>query len=455
MLDKWEMKLDSFKNVLKGINVKGRDGNTRTEYEEDDLLDIETCKSLTTRNGFGKRIVNLYTGDMTREWFTVKGDVEGLIASKLNNLRAHTKIRKALRWSLGIGGSVVFMGIKDGNKPDKPVNKNNIKDIEFLKVFDRSNIWPYKIYDDKDGNYGQVEIYSIQNAGMSAPLVVHETRLLIFDGEDVTDDQKVSNDGWGYSIFQSIYPAVQDLEIAYEFVLRTIQEFRKSILKIDGLYDLLAGGQENELMTRINMLDATSCILNRELIDRNREEFDFKTASLTGLADLVDKEELKFTAITGVPATIFFGRSPQGLTSSNKGNERTYYDKVAVMQVDYMTEPLSRLIEYVMLSKEGPFKGKVLDNWEIIYVSLWQQTQEELVESRYKQMQTDVGYVEKCGLNPNIIIQSRFGGDEYSYETDLSLGGDTDIEDKPDKETKEEPDNTTEDEPDTVTDKIE
>ena len=212
-------------------------------------------------------------------------------------------------------------------------------------------MYPYSKYTDKnDPRYGMIEVWRVQNAGMPEAQYIHETRLMIFDGEDVSDNQRVSNQGWGYSMFQSIYPALRDLTVTYDYVLRAIQEFRKSILKMDNVFDLLTNKKEDELIARLNILDATSSFLNRELIDKETEEFEYKSASLSGLADLVTKKELHYAAVAGAPLTFLYGQSPQGLTSSHKGEERIYYDKISVMQEDMLTDPLNRLVEYIMIS---------------------------------------------------------------------------------------------------------
>jgi hypothetical protein len=74
-----------------------------------------------------------------------------------------------------------------------------------------------------------------------------------------------------------------------------------------------------------------------------------------------------------------------------------------------------------MLSKEGPTKGKVLDDWSLEFNPLWQPTEQETVEMRNKQAETDKIYIEQQVLTPEEVTLSRFGGDEYSIETSVDL----------------------------------
>ena len=131
--------------------------------------------------------------------------------------------------------------------------------------------------------------------------------------------------------------------------------------------------------------------------------------------------ELRYSAVTGIPLTFLLGQSPQGLNATGKGEERIYYDMISVRQENKMRKPLNKLIEYIQLAKEGSTKGKIIDGWKIVFNPLWQQTQEQIVESRNKQSETDKTYIENGVLTPEEVRESRFGGNEYSHETKIEV----------------------------------
>ena len=81
----------------------------------------------------------------------------------------------------------------------------------------------------------------------------------------------------------------------------------------------------------------------------------------------------------------------------------------------------------------------MIDGWEIVFNSLWQQTQDEIVETRLNQAKIDEIYVTKLGMNSKIVIQNRFGGKDYSYETSMDVeveevDGDVETEEDMDNE---------------------
>ena len=117
--------------------------------------------------------------------------------------------------------------------------------------------------------------------------------------------------------------------------------------------------------------------------------------------------------------TILMGRSPGGLNATGDAEIRIYYDGIADSQDADMLDPLNRLMNLAMLAKEGPTGGIVEEDWFIEFNPLWQPTEAETVETRNKQADTDVNYISSGVVTPEEIAISRFGGEEYSIETEI------------------------------------
>ena len=73
----------------------------------------------------------------------------------------------------------------------------------------------------------------------------------------------------------------------------------------------------------------------------------------------------------------------------------------------------------IQLSSNGSTNGKLDEDWKIEFNPLWQPTEAEVVETRNKQADTDMKYIQAGVLTPEEVAISRFGGDEYSSETIL------------------------------------
>jgi phage-related protein (TIGR01555 family) len=421
MVNKQVYKLDGFSNILSGLNYKSYDKHANTEFQHEILIDDETLRALTTNEGIGKKTVNLLAGDMTREWFTISQDTDGEILNYLDKLNVKKHTKTADKWALGLGGAGMVAGINDGGELNQPVKENSIKSIDWLKVFDKTDLIPKEnsTYTTVDAKYGKPELYTLSTSGLSSTIDIHESRIMLFDGEEVTERQRYDNQGWGYSIFQSMFKDLRDLVVSWEYVPRIMQDAIKKVFKMKNLMQMAMTGQEDQIRNRLRVMDLTSDIMNRETIDKELEDLQYLVANITGITDMVTKMELRYSGVSSIPLTFLLGQTPQGLNATGKGEERVYYDYIAGLQDDKNTPPLSKLIRYVQLAQDGPTKGKEIEGWSIEYNSLWQQTEQEAAETRKTQAETDKIYIETGVLMPEEVEKSRFGGDAYSSETKL------------------------------------
>jgi len=96
-----------------------------------------------------------------------------------------------------------------------------------------------------------------------------------------------------------------------------------------------------------------------------------------------------------------------------------YYDKVANKQDEQLTDPLSKLVRYTMLSKNGPTQGKEIDGWAVEWNPIERQSETEIVTNRKMQAETDEIYMKAAALANTEVRDSRFGGLEQSLDTSI------------------------------------
>jgi uncharacterized protein len=128
---------------------------------------------------------------------------------------------------------------------------------------------------------------------------------------------------------------------------------------------------------------------------------------------------LKISAATGYPMTLLFGMSPAGLSATGESDIRLYYDKVADQQKRALLPALRRLVSLIFRAKKGPTNGKEPENWTIRFRPLWQLDDVQQATARKMQADADCEYVNASVLTPEEVAASRFGGDAYSFETQL------------------------------------
>jgi hypothetical protein len=87
---------------------------------------------------------------------------------------------------------------------------------------------------------------------------------------------------------------------------------------------------------------------------------------------------------------------------------------VAGEQQDHVLPAIMRLLEIeLVINGEDP----TTVNHSVRFKPLWQPTDQETAASRFSQAQTDQIYIVNDVLSAEEVTNSRFGGDQYSYET--------------------------------------
>ena len=410
--------LDGWANLLTGLGYPGVDKRLSTGFIPDPRLTYTDLTYLYRSDGLAKRTVDLAVNDMLRAWYKLEGDTDGKIELRMKELDARKQLKRAFRLARLFGGSLVVIGINDGQTYEKPVNENRIKSIDHLHVFDRwrMTVNTADLYlDPANQRYGLPERYLITPL-YGVPFYVHESRVLRFEGEDVTDLIRIQNQGWGDSILQAVWDRLRALGETYGNLETILDEFIIGTMTIDNLQEMLTSKEgSKKAQTRLNYVDQTKHVMNTVLLDKE-EVYNRISATVTGLGEVTDRVIEAFCAASGYPVSLFMGRTEGGLSNSESGQIRFYYDKVSGIQQEDLLPQLNRLINYINLSLGNPLD----EEWFVQFNPLWQPTQKEIVEQRKIQADTDKLYLDAGVLLPEEVAGSRFGGDTYTHETELT-----------------------------------
>ena len=413
---------DGYLDVVKKIGTNNSNQGFFLTIPSDEAL-----ASIYTGDGMAKKYLNLLCDDMTRAWINIQEDTDGEILDYLEQIDCQKTFKEAIRGSKLFGGSIIFMVIDDGKEPEEPVNITSIKSILKLKAFDRTKITidETQYYSDlKNSNFGEPQYFTLQTDSGELKKV-HESRCLVFKGDYYPPDHLTRTSTsyskfWGISVLTPLYKIFEKYGISILALFETFTKLNVDVLTLKNLMALLKTKDgENLLKKRIEALDYAKSITNTIVLDSD-EQYQTISQQLNNVADTFSKLEQTLSAQTGIASTIFFGTSAKGLNSTGDNEVRIYYDKISAMQKEELTQPLKKIINYVLISKD--YKGDKIEKPKIIYNSLWQMTEKEIVEMRNKQADTDVKYIDSGVVDPNEIRKSRFGNDNYSIET--SIDGD-------------------------------
>lgn len=417
---------DGYIDIAKKLGTKTA-GNTGFSLT---LADDSLFAALYVGNGLTRRFIDLVANDMTRQWVAIPEDTEGKALNYMKNLKAKSEIKKAIRAAKLFGGSIVFMVIDDGLEPNEPVNITNIKSIKKLKFFSRKNVVidQSNYYTDPTSEkFGEPEYFTIYSQG-SIPAIIHESRCLVFQGEYYPCDelglQTNYEKYWGLSVLQSLHEIFENYGLALEALLKVFQKFNIDTLKIKNLMELLASVDGlKQLEARTQLFDLAKSVSTTLVLD-SEESFEVIAQSLTGTADAFAKIQETVAAMTGVPSNILMGTAIKGLNANGSGEMRIYYDKIRSEQEEVLVPQIEYLVELISYAKDA--KLTFQQEYNVQPNSLWQQTDEEKVEMRRKQAETDQIYIINGVYDPTEVRESRFGNNNYSIETKVE--GEADIE---------------------------
>jgi phage-related protein (TIGR01555 family) len=350
---------------------------------------------------------------------------------KLQQLEAQAKFFEALVWARVFGGSLMVLGIDDGGRGDdsmaQPLDEKDVRKFEFLAVFDRWDVDVYSWYrDPKHEKFGLPESYRIRQTasagGTDSPManqIVHETRIIRFDGTMVNRRRRIRNAGWADSIYIKISDVIRDFASAWGGAAHLMQDFAQMVFKMKGLQAAMAADKAGIVLKRMTLMDMSRSMTRAVPIDADGEEIERQQTPLSSMPEMLDRFALRLAAAAHIPVTRLFGQSPAGLNATGDNDVRNFYDYVGGLQIRDLLPKLNRVLHLIFVAKDGPTGGIEPKNWSVSFNPLWQLDELQQATMRKTQADTDASYITNQVLTPEEVAMSRFGGDAYSVETTL------------------------------------
>lgn len=326
------------------------------------------------RNALVRRIVTLVADDAMKNFIEIEGDTDDCILQELETLFVQEKLTEALYWDRLFGMSCTLILADDGQELSEPININRLRRINGLEIFDKRDIYPdttsvYLDTDIRDANFGKPEFYMISPPNGNQ-FKVHRSRLLIFDGEMLPKIERIANNGAGLSCLDGVSAALNRVKTAMNKTIDIMDKVSTSLLKLEGLSNLLTREDGTQaVIRRLELIDYSRRINGSVAVDKE-DEYGIFNIPLTGLTDIIQEFEQALCAVTGYPFTVLFGRSPAGMNSTGKSDLQIYYDNVRRIQRRKIRPALEYLVRLIQLAKEGPTNGKELEKWSIKFKAI-------------------------------------------------------------------------------------
>ena len=420
------LRVDGLQNVLTGMGT-ARDKSRHTTAQPIVFLAQEELEALYGE-WLPRRIVDIYAEQSTRKGFKVLFGGEGAKAEEvtgveqvIEDLYILENLMLASKNSRLYGGAVLLLYIDDGRTADQPVDKDNIYKVEGMEVLDRWQIAPV-INEENLYDYSKATYYQIISGDLiRQPQLsyIHKDRILRFDNDWLPYRIRQRNYGWGMSSLQTVYDSFRHYWTGLNSTSTLLSEFDIFVHKIKGLSQMLAAGKEKDVRDRLVLNDMSKSVYRGYAIDAEREELDFISRNFGGIGEILEKMRIDIIGASKIPHTLLFGESPSGLGSTGRSEERDFAKMLGDYQQSVFHRPLKQLMEYIMLSRTGPTKGKVPESWRIKFNDLFELNEREKADVRARVAAVDGRYIQLGVLHPQEVADARYGGSEWSMELTL------------------------------------
>lgn len=410
---------DNWVNSSTGLGLlSGRVGNTRIKGST--YLSYSDLSEMYYGNGLAKRIVNSFVDDALRNGFLVCGNDK--VKDAFKKLALPKVIKEACYFSRLYGGSIIVAFLDDGLDLKEPVSDTRINKIISFRVFDKSQISWQEADLNRDflsPNFALPEFYTItsfKNSADTSILKIHASRCKVLDGITTSHLKRRTNLGWGDSVLQACYDSLRYYGIVAENSSEIINDFIQVIIKMNGLaHQIIKEGGKEAVAARMDAIDVSRSNSNLIFLDAEKEDYEKKSSSVSGLADLWDRFSESVCAATGYPATRLFGRSPGGLNSTGDSDLKNYYDLVSAYRSDEIEPIINWILNFITHQQEWGSDKDI--EWS--FASLVEQTPLEDAKLKKLYAEIDWGYIDRGAIDAGSTWQERFGKGEFQENIQL------------------------------------
>lgn len=450
---------DGYSNILTRYGTK-QDSSTAYIYSAEDIVPDMDLTDQYVGNGLFSKIIDAPAEEAVKHGYDFKlndPDVEEFISDELDRLDWEETAATAIKWARLYGGSIIVMLVDDGCELDEPLDWDEVDEIEELLVYERAVVQPDQssLYDynpEKTRRYGskfQKPEFYIVNSQFGS-FRVHESRCLVFRNGKLPETGIYSTYLYfGIPEFMHIKDALRNTVVSHGIAPKLLERCVQAIYKMQNLSNLLdTPDGEEKVLRRLEVIDMARSILNSLVIDSEGEDYDFKSMSLAGVKDIIDTTCNMLSAVTNIPQTILFGRSPAGENSTGDSDMENYYNFVNKIQKMMLKKNMRILLDLIF--KCGQKKGSIqeIPAYKVEFTPLWslseaEQANVDSVKAATEQTKAATAqvYVDMQVLDPSEVRDGLKRSEEYTIndllneEEDLDLAGLLGIESQKDKET--------------------
>lgn len=438
---------DGYVNLLNKYGTK-QDNSEAYKFEREPVIPDMQLTGLYEGNGLFSKIIDTPAEEALKHGFdlNLKSDeLNAFVEDALDDLEWEEKAATAIKWARLYGGALIVMLIDDGHGLEEPVDWEHIRSIDELRVYERSIVQPdyASLYQQDYGGkgvgnrvskFGQPEYYYVSS--IYGSFKVHESRCLVFrNGVLPEQTSNATYLFWGMPEYVRIRRALRETVTAHTDSVKLLERSVQAIYSMKGLASLLTTDDgENQVLKRLQLVDTSRGLLNSIAIDSEGEQYDFKTFQFSGVKDVIDATCNMLSALTNIPQTILFGRSPAGMNATGDSDFESYYNFVEKIQRLMLKRNLRTLLDVVF--RAGIASGDVAEepDYKLEFKPLWSlsDTEQAAVDQTKAQTalvkaQTAQAYVDMQALDPTEVRRRLASDEEFDVEDIISEDDEDDL----------------------------
>lgn len=438
---------DGYVNLLNKYGTK-QDNSEAYKFEREPVIPDMQLTGLYEGNGLFSKIIDTPAEEALKHGFdlNLKSDeLNAFVEDALDDLEWEERAATAIKWARLYGGALIVMLIDDGRGLEEPVDWEHIRSIDELRVYERAIVQPdyASLYQQDYGGkgvgnrvskFGQPEYYYVSSVYGS--FKVHESRCLVFrNGVLPEQTSNATYLFWGMPEYVRIRRALRETVTAHTDSVKLLERSVQAIYSMKGLASLLTTDDgENQVLRRLQLVDTSRGLLNSIAIDSEGEQYDFKTFQFSGVKDVIDATCNMLSALTNIPQTILFGRSPAGMNATGDSDFESYYNFVEKIQRLMLKRNLRTLLDVVF--RAGIASGDVAEepDYKLEFKPLWSlsDTEQAAVDQTKAQTalvkaQTAQAYVDMQALDPTEVRRRLASDEEFDVEDIISEDDEDDL----------------------------
>lgn len=438
---------DGYVNLLNKYGTK-QDNSEAYKFEREPIIPDMQLTGLYEGNGLFSKIIDTPAEEALKHGFDLNlksNEMNAFVDEVLDDLEWDEKATTAIKWARLYGGALIVMLIDDGRGLEEPVDWEHIRSIDELRVYERSIVQPdyASLYQQDYGGkgignrvskFGQPEYYYVSS--IYGSFKVHESRCLVFrNGVLPEQTSNATYLFWGMPEYVRIRRALRETVTAHTDSVKLLERSVQAIYSMKGLASLLTTDDgENQVLKRLQLVDTSRGLLNSIAIDSEGEQYDFKTFQFSGVKDVIDATCNMLSALTNIPQTILFGRSPAGMNATGDSDFESYYNFVEKIQRLMLKRNLRTLLDVVF--RAGIASGDVTEepDYKLEFNPLWSlsDTEQATVDQTKAQTalvkaQTAQAYVDMQALDPTEVRRRLASDEEFDVEDIISEDDEDDL----------------------------